>query len=96
VLNGCKLWVKGSQNVRKGRGPVDDDSITGLGGDDFLVGDSTPYGPGGNDFVSGDDGDDRVYGASGDDLVYTDWVDHLVGCEAVILGPDPDPRWPRT
>jgi hypothetical protein len=20
VLNGCKLWVKGSQNLRKGRG----------------------------------------------------------------------------
>lgn len=50
-------------------GPVDDDSVTGLGGDDFLVGDPTPYGPGGNDFMSGDDGDDRVYGASGDDNV---------------------------
>jgi hypothetical protein len=33
-------------------GPVDDDSITGLGGDDFLVGDPTPYGSGGNDFLS--------------------------------------------
>jgi hypothetical protein len=32
--------------------PVDDDSITGLGGDDFLVVDPTPYGPGGNDFLS--------------------------------------------
>jgi Ca2+-binding RTX toxin-like protein len=50
-------------------GPVDNDSITGLGGDDFLVGDPTPYGPGGNDSLSGDDGDDRVYGASGDDAV---------------------------
>jgi Ca2+-binding RTX toxin-like protein len=51
------------------RGPVDDDSITGLGGDDFLVGDLTNYGLGGNDFMSGDDGDDRVYGTSGDDYV---------------------------
>lgn len=41
-------------------GPVDDDSITGLGGGDFLVGDPTPYGPGGNEVMSGDDGDDRV------------------------------------
>jgi Ca2+-binding RTX toxin-like protein len=147
-------------------GPVDDDSITGLGGDDFLVGDPTPYGPGGNDFMSGGDGDDRAYGASGDDfvsggpgddhvsgslgsdivsggdgndnvsegppfdtdtdiifggagddimdayndfpltdivycgpgndLVYTDGLDHLVGCEAVVLGPEPDPWWHGT
>jgi Ca2+-binding RTX toxin-like protein len=53
-------------------GTVDDDSITGLGGGDFLVGDPTPYGPGGNDVMSGDDGDDRVYGASGDDSVSGD------------------------
>jgi Ca2+-binding RTX toxin-like protein len=146
-------------------GPVDNDSITGLGGDDFLVGDPTPYGPGGNDVMSGGPGDDRVYGASGDDsvsggpgdddisgslgsdivsggdgddnvsdgppfdtvtdtafggagddimdayndpplmdivncgtgddLVYTDGADHLVDCEAFILGPEPGP-WHRT
>src|SRR3990170_7132152 len=51
------------------RGPVDNDSITGLGGDDFLVGDPTNYGLGGNDFMSGGPGDDRVYGTSGDDFV---------------------------
>ncbi len=51
------------------RGPVDNDSISGLGDDDFLVGDPTNYGAGGNDFMSGGDGDDRVYGTSGDDYV---------------------------
>jgi Ca2+-binding RTX toxin-like protein len=145
-------------------GPVDDDSITGLGGNDFLVGDPTPYGAGGDDLVSGGAGDDRAYGASGDDsvsggagdddisgslgsdmvaggdgddnvsegppfdastdivfggagddlidafneppvmdivycgpgddLVYADGLDNLVGCEEVILGPEPDP-WDR-
>jgi Ca2+-binding RTX toxin-like protein len=142
-------------------GPVDNDSITGLGGNDFLVGDPTPYGAGGDDLVSGGAGDDRAYGASGDDsvsggtgnddisgslgsdvvaggdgddnvsegppfdastdvvfggagddlidafneppfmdivncgpgddLVYADGLDNLVGCEEVILGPEPDP-----
>jgi Ca2+-binding RTX toxin-like protein len=142
-------------------GPVEDDSITGLGGEDFLLGDPTPFGPGGDDFVSGGDGNDEVYGTSGDDyvsggdgddnisgtlgkdivsggdgddivgegppfdtgtdilfggagddimdaynepphmdiiycgpgddLVYTDGADHLVDCEASIVGPEPDP-----
>ena len=50
-------------------GPVDDDSISGLDGEDFLIGDPTPYGPGGDDSISGGDGDDEVYGTSGDDYV---------------------------
>ena len=110
--------------------------------EDFLLGGPTPYGPGGDDFVSSGD-DDEAYGASGDDyvsggdgddivgegppfdtgtdiafggagddimdaynepphidiiycglgndLVYTDGADRLVGCEASILGPEPDP-----
>ena len=74
-------------------GPVDDDSITGLGGDDFLVGDPTPYGPGGNDSLSGDDGDDRVYGASGDDAVSggsgDDHVSGSLGSD-VVAGGDGD------
>jgi hypothetical protein len=97
-------------------GPVDNDSITGLGGDDFLVGDPTPYGAGGDDNVSDgppfDTGTDMAFGGAGDDimdafnepaladtifcgpgddLVYTDGADRLVGCEAFIVGPDPDP-----
>lgn len=51
-------------------GPVDDDLVTGLGAGDFLLGDPTVYGAeGGDDFVSGGDGDDRAYGTSGDDHV---------------------------
>lgn len=51
------------------KGPVDDDSISGLGGDDFLLGDPTIYGSGGDDFIAGGDGNDRAYGNSGDDHV---------------------------
>lgn len=51
------------------KGPVEDDLVTGLGAGDFLQGDPTPYGAGGDDFVSVGDGDDRVYGNSGDDYV---------------------------
>jgi Ca2+-binding RTX toxin-like protein len=97
-------------------GPVDNDSITGLGGNDFLVGDPTPYGAGGDDNVSEgppfDASTDVVFGGAGDDLidafneppfmdivdcgpgddlVYADGLDNLVGCEEVILGPEPDP-----
>ena len=36
--------------------------------EDFLLGGPTPYGPGGDDFVSSGD-DDEAYGASGDDHV---------------------------
>jgi hypothetical protein len=37
---------------------------------------------------------DIVYCGPGDDLVYTDGADRLVGCEAVVIGPEPD-AWER-
>jgi hypothetical protein len=38
---------------------------------------------------------DIIYCGAGDDLVYTDGVDHLLDCEAVILGPEPADAWDR-
>lgn len=77
--------------IRTGRGPADNDSITGLGGDDFLAGDPTRYGPGGNDILSGGLGDDGVYGSGGDDIVYggpgDDNVSGSVGSD-IVYGDD--------
>jgi serralysin len=51
-------------------GTVGDDSVSGLGSDDFVAGDPDLFGPGGNDTVSGNGGDDQVWGQSGDNVVF--------------------------
>lgn len=85
-------------------GTVEDDSITGLGGDDLLAGDPSLFGPGGDDALSGGPGDDLmdtfndpafphvISCGPGDDRAYADGTDLVAGdCERVILGPHPDP-----
>ena len=82
-------------------GPVDDDSITGSGEDDFLVGDPTPYSPGGNDRVYGASCDDNVsegppfdtdtdipYGCAGDDLM--DAFTDTRSMDIIYCGPGDD------
>jgi Ca2+-binding RTX toxin-like protein len=82
-------------------GTLGSDIVSGGDGDD-IVGDGPPFDTA-TDIVFGGAGHDVVdaynepphmdiiYCGPGDDLVYTDGLDHLVDCEASILGPEPDP-----
>ncbi len=58
-----------------------DDSVTGVGGHDFIhgnTGDDTLIGGGGDDTVRGGQGDDFVHGATDDDVLFGDLGDDTV------------------
>ena len=67
---------------------MDDDSITGLGGDDLLAGDPSLFGAGGDDALSGGPGDDQVFGRSGDDIM--DAFNDPAASDVVACGPGND------
>ena len=56
-------------------------------GEDFLTGDPTFFGPGGDDSLAGGPGEDQVYGRSGDDSVSggpgDDEISGTLGADAV-------------
>ncbi len=82
--------IKGTEDSDALKGTETADSITGLGADDFLLGEPTRFGPGGDDSVSGGPGGDQAYGAVGDDSVSggpgDDDIAGTVGNDAVYGG----------
>jgi Ca2+-binding RTX toxin-like protein len=93
-------FVSGGPGDDDVSGSVGSDIVSGGGGNDnvsdgppFDTGTDIAFGGAGHDIMDAYNDpplSDTIYCGPGNDLVYTDGVDHLVDCEAVILGPEPD------
>lgn len=86
--------LTGTNGPDKLVGGAGGDSVNGLEGEDFLAGDPTFFGPGGDDSLAGGPGRDQVYGRGGDDAVSggpgNDEISGTLGADAVSGGDGDD------